>query len=91
MLLFVSTPFSNYLVFAYLIFRSFDARRECSIRKYSYLLPADVIGVKENFTSGEVDHHLSDFNDILNTFEVCLMQKSFSILQLFGFMLIGYI
>ncbi|GFP87778.1 putative tRNA pseudouridine synthase [Phtheirospermum japonicum] len=49
--------------------RSFDARRECSIRKYSYLLPAEIIGVKENFTAGEVDHHLSDFNDILNTFE----------------------
>ncbi|KAL7081940.1 hypothetical protein ACP275_14G069700 [Erythranthe tilingii] len=49
--------------------RSFDARRECSIRKYSYLLPAEIIGVKENSTAGEVDHHLSDFNDILNTFE----------------------
>ncbi|KAH6765725.1 Pseudouridine synthase family protein, partial [Perilla frutescens var. hirtella] len=49
--------------------RSFDARRECSIRKYSYLLPADVIGVKDNFTSDEIDRHLSDFNDLLNTFE----------------------
>ncbi|KAK6122162.1 hypothetical protein DH2020_044090 [Rehmannia glutinosa] len=48
---------------------SFDARRECRIRKYSYLLPAEIIGVKENFTAGEVDNHLSDFNDILNTFE----------------------
>ncbi|KAL0434797.1 UNVERIFIED_CONTAM: putative tRNA pseudouridine synthase [Sesamum radiatum] len=50
--------------------RSFDARRECSIRKYSYLLPAEIIGVKENFTADEVDNHLSDFNDILNTFEI---------------------
>ncbi|KAG8371545.1 hypothetical protein BUALT_Bualt13G0099000 [Buddleja alternifolia] len=49
--------------------RSFDARRECSIRKYSYLLPAEIIGVKENFTAGEIDGHLSDFNDILKTFE----------------------
>ncbi|KAK4412432.1 putative tRNA pseudouridine synthase [Sesamum alatum] len=49
--------------------RSFDARRECSIRKYSYLLPAEIIGVKKNFTADEVDNHLSDFNDILNTFE----------------------
>ncbi|KAL0340120.1 UNVERIFIED_CONTAM: putative tRNA pseudouridine synthase [Sesamum radiatum] len=49
--------------------RSFDARRECSIRKYSYLLPAEIIGVKESFTADEVDNHLSDFNDILNTFE----------------------
>ncbi|XP_057772530.1 putative tRNA pseudouridine synthase [Salvia miltiorrhiza] len=49
--------------------RSFDARRECNIRKYSYLLPADVIGVKDNSTAGEIDHHLSDFNGILNAFE----------------------
>ncbi|GER48480.1 unnamed protein product [Striga asiatica] len=49
--------------------RSFDVRRECSLRKYSYLLPAEIIGVKENLTSGEVDRHLSDFNAILNTFE----------------------
>ncbi|XP_073291608.1 putative tRNA pseudouridine synthase isoform X1 [Primulina huaijiensis] len=49
--------------------RSFDARRECSIRKYSYLLPADVIGVKETSTAVEVDHHISNFNDILNGFK----------------------
>ncbi|KAL8516422.1 hypothetical protein ACS0TY_014904 [Phlomoides rotata] len=49
--------------------RSFDVRRECNIRKYSYLLPAEVIGVKDNFSAVEVEHHLSDFNDILNTFE----------------------
>ncbi|KAL3631790.1 hypothetical protein CASFOL_024774 [Castilleja foliolosa] len=49
--------------------RSFDPRRECSIRKYAYLLPAEIIGVKEDFTASEVDHHLSDFNSILNTFE----------------------
>ncbi|KAL2488563.1 putative tRNA pseudouridine synthase [Forsythia ovata] len=49
--------------------RSFDARRECYIRKYSYLLPAEIIGVKDHFTASEVDSHLSDFNDILNTFE----------------------
>lgn len=57
-----------------LIFRSFDARRECSIRKYTYLLPADVIGVKDSFTAGEIDRHLSDFNDLLNTFEVSIMR-----------------
>lgn len=49
--------------------RSFDARRECNIRKYSYLLPAEVIGVKDNFTASEVDSHISYFNGILNTFE----------------------
>ncbi|XP_073144168.1 putative tRNA pseudouridine synthase [Henckelia pumila] len=49
--------------------RSFDARRECSIRKYSYLLPADIIGVKETSTAVEAGHHISDFNDILNYFK----------------------
>ncbi|KAL3850547.1 hypothetical protein ACJIZ3_012429 [Penstemon smallii] len=49
--------------------RSFDPRRECSIRKYSYLLPAEIIGVKDNYTADEVDYHLSDFNNILNSFE----------------------
>lgn len=49
--------------------RSFDARRECSIRKYTYLLPADIIGIKDNFSEAEVDYHLSDFNSILNSFE----------------------
>lgn len=49
--------------------RSFDARRECNIRKYSYLLPVEVIGITSNFSASEIEHHLSDFNDILNTFE----------------------
>ncbi|GFY99358.1 pseudouridine synthase family protein [Actinidia rufa] len=49
--------------------RRFDARRECNIRKYSYLLPAEVIGIKDNFTTSEIDDHLSDLNDILNAFE----------------------
>ncbi|KAA8543683.1 hypothetical protein F0562_021571 [Nyssa sinensis] len=49
--------------------RSFDARRECNIRKYSYLLPAEIIGIKSNSSPSEIDYHLSDFNDILNSFE----------------------
>lgn len=49
--------------------RSFDPRRECNLRKYSYLLPAEIIGIKSNFGRDEVDYHLSDFNDILNAFE----------------------
>ncbi|KVH94122.1 Pseudouridine synthase, catalytic domain-containing protein [Cynara cardunculus var. scolymus] len=49
--------------------RSFDARRECNIRKYSYLLPVEVIGITSNFSASEIEHHLSDFNDILNSFE----------------------
>lgn len=49
--------------------KSFDPRRECTLRKYSYLLPVDVIGIKSHFTAAEVDYHISDFNDILNSFE----------------------
>ncbi|CAK9162428.1 unnamed protein product [Ilex paraguariensis] len=49
--------------------RSFDPRRECNIRKYSYLLPADIIGIKSHLPAGEIDNHLSDFNNILNSFE----------------------
>ncbi|XP_024028196.1 putative tRNA pseudouridine synthase [Morus notabilis] len=49
--------------------KSFDPRRECNLRKYSYLLPADVVGIKSNFTTDKIDFHISDFNEILNTFE----------------------
>ncbi|XP_074357650.1 putative tRNA pseudouridine synthase isoform X2 [Apium graveolens] len=49
--------------------RSFDARRECNIRKYSYLLPAEIIGIKDTLSAAEIDCHLSDFNNILSSFE----------------------
>lgn len=49
--------------------RSFDPRKECILRKYSYLLPAEIIGIQSHF-SDEVDYHISEFNDILNVFEV---------------------
>ncbi|KAG2672932.1 hypothetical protein I3760_13G065200 [Carya illinoinensis] len=49
--------------------RRFDPRRECNLRKYSYLLPAEIIGIKSYFSTTEVDHHLLDFNNILNAFE----------------------
>ncbi|CAI9107112.1 OLC1v1006400C1 [Oldenlandia corymbosa var. corymbosa] len=49
--------------------RSFDARRECDVRKYSYLLPAEVIGIKSDITTDEVDFHLAYFSDILKSFE----------------------
>ncbi|XP_047330568.1 putative tRNA pseudouridine synthase [Impatiens glandulifera] len=49
--------------------KSFDVRRECNIRKYSYLLPAEIVGIKNNFTTSEIDYHLSDLNNILNSFE----------------------
>ncbi|KAI3987202.1 hypothetical protein MKX01_031686 [Papaver californicum] len=51
------------------LFRSFDARRECTIRKYTYLLPVEVIGIKSDCSSAEIDHHLTEFNSILNSFE----------------------
>ncbi|XP_010510379.1 PREDICTED: putative tRNA pseudouridine synthase [Camelina sativa] len=49
--------------------RRFDPRRECTLRKYSYLLPVDVIGIKSSFTSDEIDYHITDFNEILKQFE----------------------
>ncbi|XP_065880404.1 putative tRNA pseudouridine synthase [Euphorbia lathyris] len=49
--------------------KSFDARRECELRKYSYLLPAETIGIESHFTTAEIDDHISDFNNILNAFE----------------------
>ncbi|XP_030963687.1 putative tRNA pseudouridine synthase [Quercus lobata] len=49
--------------------RSFDPRRECNLRKYSYLLPAEIIGIKSYFGGAEADYHISDFKDILNSFE----------------------
>lgn len=49
--------------------RSFDVRRECLHREYFYLLPAEVIGIKDNYSSEEVHEHLSEFNSILKGFE----------------------
>uniref|UniRef100_A0A2P2Q5A7 tRNA pseudouridine synthase n=1 Tax=Rhizophora mucronata TaxID=61149 RepID=A0A2P2Q5A7_RHIMU len=49
---------------------SFDPRRECGLRKYSYLLPAEIIGIKSHLNAAEIDFHLSEFNDILSAFEV---------------------
>ncbi|KAF5751314.1 Pseudouridine synthase family protein [Tripterygium wilfordii] len=48
---------------------SFDPRRECNLRKYSYLLPAEIIGIKDHFSEAEIDYHQSDFNNILKAFE----------------------
>ncbi|KAK7300832.1 hypothetical protein RJT34_11683 [Clitoria ternatea] len=49
--------------------RSFDARKECVLRKYSYLLPAEIVGIQSHSSNDEIDYHLSEFNDILNAFE----------------------
>ncbi|KAJ8441876.1 hypothetical protein Cgig2_034135 [Carnegiea gigantea] len=49
--------------------RRFDPRRECHVRNYSYLLPAEIIGITDNSSTAEVDYHISDFNGILSTFE----------------------
>ncbi|XP_014503538.1 putative tRNA pseudouridine synthase [Vigna radiata var. radiata] len=49
--------------------KRFDPRRECNLRKYSYLLPADIIGIQSHFNKDEIDFHISEFNSILNVFE----------------------
>ncbi|KAG9151168.1 hypothetical protein Leryth_002738 [Lithospermum erythrorhizon] len=49
--------------------KSFDARGECYIRNYTYLLPAEIIGIQKSFTDGEINSHISNFNNILNYFE----------------------
>uniref|UniRef100_A0ACD5WVY2 Uncharacterized protein n=1 Tax=Avena sativa TaxID=4498 RepID=A0ACD5WVY2_AVESA len=49
--------------------RSFDVRRECLYREYFYLLPAEIIGIKNGCSSEEVRDHLSEFNNILKGFE----------------------
>ncbi|KAL4558428.1 hypothetical protein LXL04_036628 [Taraxacum kok-saghyz] len=49
--------------------KGFDAKKECNMRKYGYLLPLELIGINSNFTKSEVEHHLSEFNDILSIFE----------------------
>ncbi|KAI9118666.1 hypothetical protein K1719_010998 [Acacia pycnantha] len=49
--------------------RSFDPRRECNLRSYSYLLPSETIGIRSHSSSDEIDYHISEFNNILNAFE----------------------
>ncbi|XP_054819035.1 putative tRNA pseudouridine synthase [Prosopis cineraria] len=49
--------------------RSFDPRRECNLRRYSYLLPSETIGIPSHSSRDEIDYHISEFNDILNAFE----------------------
>ncbi|XP_038894775.1 putative tRNA pseudouridine synthase isoform X2 [Benincasa hispida] len=49
--------------------KSFDPRKECDVRKYSYVLPAKLIGIGNKLKTTEVDYHISDFKDILNSFQ----------------------
>lgn len=37
---------------------------------YSYLLPAKLIGIESKLKTTEIDCHISDFKDILKSFEV---------------------
>ncbi|XP_059430319.1 putative tRNA pseudouridine synthase isoform X2 [Corylus avellana] len=41
--------------------KSFDPRRECNLRKYSYLLPAEIIGIKSNFSTAEGEHPFHNY------------------------------
>ncbi|XP_058775784.1 putative tRNA pseudouridine synthase [Vicia villosa] len=50
--------------------QSFDPRKECILRKYSYPLPTKIIGIQSHSSNDEIDYHLSEFNDILKEFEV---------------------
>ncbi|CAI0399566.1 unnamed protein product [Linum tenue] len=49
--------------------KSFDPRMECDLRKYSYLLPAEIIGIKSLSAMAEINEHIADFRKMLNTFE----------------------
>ncbi|KAG5585480.1 hypothetical protein H5410_045914, partial [Solanum commersonii] len=40
----------------------FDARRECNARKYFYLIPAEIIGIKNESTSSEIEYHIAVFH-----------------------------
>ncbi|KAF6174048.1 hypothetical protein GIB67_020230 [Kingdonia uniflora] len=73
------TAFANYVnyylpnnvkVFSILpLQKTFDARKECDVRKYSYLLPADIIGIRNGLSSVEVGQHISEFDSILHSFQ----------------------
>lgn len=56
----------------FLSFRSFDARKECCLRVYTYLIPAECIGINNDSSETEINHHLMEFNGILKGFEVCI-------------------
>ncbi|KAK9167984.1 hypothetical protein Syun_000124 [Stephania yunnanensis] len=49
--------------------KGFDARKECILRRYLYLLPAEIIGIEKGSSCFEIDSNLSEFNDILKSFE----------------------
>ncbi|KGN66289.2 putative tRNA pseudouridine synthase isoform X2 [Cucumis sativus] len=49
--------------------KRFDPRKECDVRMYSYLLPAKLIGIESKLKTTEIDCHISDFKDILKSFE----------------------
>lgn len=49
--------------------KRFDPRRECNLRKYSYLLPSDIIGIQSHLSEDKIQYHISDFNTILSAFE----------------------
>ncbi|CAM8975482.1 unnamed protein product [Rhodiola kirilowii] len=63
--------------------RRFDARRECDSRKYSYLLPAEVIGVGSHMSAAEIEVQLLDMNKILNMFEGAHPFHNFTVRSLY--------
>ncbi|GLJ16514.1 hypothetical protein SUGI_0282100 [Cryptomeria japonica] len=49
--------------------KGFDARIDCTSRKYMYLLPAEVIGIENNCSPEEIERHVREFRDILQIFK----------------------
>lgn len=49
--------------------KRFKVDKECTMRKYCYLLPLEVIGITSKFSKANIRHHLSEFNKILRLFE----------------------
>ncbi|KAI3678564.1 hypothetical protein L6452_37860 [Arctium lappa] len=49
--------------------KRFNVEKECTMRKYCYLLPLEVIGITSNFSTAKIRHHLSEFNNVLRLFE----------------------
>jgi hypothetical protein len=50
---------------------NFDVRKEWLYKEYFYLLPAEIVGIKDGCSLEEMQEHLSELNNILKIFAVC--------------------
>jgi hypothetical protein len=46
-------------------------------REYFYLLPAEIIGIKNGSTAEEIQEHLIEFNNILKGFKASMIKYVF--------------